>query len=84
MRNRLRRFAPLAEEVKEHAPDLPSVFLRKAKALGGKVELLVCVLFLRVGVAHVFVDVVHVCAAVVAVEGTAESGTVDELAEVLV
>jgi len=59
------------------------VLLGEAKGQRGKEELLVRVLLLGVVVAHVLVDVVHVCAAVVALVGGAEGGATQQVAEVL-
>jgi hypothetical protein len=84
VRNWLRRLASLTGEAKQHAPYLPCVFLFKAEALGGKVELLVRVLFLGVGVAHVLVNMVQIRASVVAIECAAEGGAVQDMTEVLV
>jgi hypothetical protein len=70
--NALGRLAPLAEEMEQHPPYVSCILLLEAQALCGEVELQVRVLFLRIVVSHILVDMIHVRAAVIAFERAAE------------
>lgn len=68
----------------QHFPNTPRILLLKPQTLRRQIELLVRVLFLRVVVRHVLVDVVHIRAAVVSIKRVVEVGAVEQVAEVLV
>jgi hypothetical protein len=82
--NTYRGLAPSRKQLSQQSPNLPGILLLEPQTQCGEEELQVCVLFLREVVCHVLVDVDHVGATVVTIEGCAEGGAAEEVAEVLV